>query len=213
LELLQALVSEHIHFVIRLKVGLPQVSLMDTQGHPLKLMAQPDQTVIYRQVRYKGQVPVNLIGVWQAGFQSPLWVMTDLEPERGLEIYRKRTKIEESFRDCKNLLGLDRVMNQQQGHMEQMVALALLAYVIGLLCGEALRDVCYGQRTPEELTPETLFDPPDLTHVNSKWGHYSGLFILLKQRLRISEPQAALLLQPVSLALTSLVLGNVRTFV
>jgi hypothetical protein len=29
--------------------------------------------------------------------------MTDLEPERALTIYLKRMKVEESFRDCKDL--------------------------------------------------------------------------------------------------------------
>ncbi|MGZ6347888.1 MAG: transposase, partial [Anaerolineales bacterium] len=94
LELLQNLVVEHIHFIIRLKVGLPQVNLIDAQGQPLKLIAQPNQTVIYRQVWYKGLVPVNVIGLWRPGFQTPLWVMTDLEPEKGLAIYLRRMKIE-----------------------------------------------------------------------------------------------------------------------
>jgi hypothetical protein len=70
--------------------------------------------------------------------------MTDLEPEQGLEIYLKRMKIEESFQDCKDLLGLDRLMNKKQVHLEQMMALTLLAYVVGMFFGEALRDVSTG---------------------------------------------------------------------
>lgn len=213
LELLQALVVEHIHFVIRLKVGLPQVSLTDAHGHPLKLVAQPNKTLVYSQVRYKGQVPVNIIGIWQEGFQRPLWVMTDLDPQRGLDIYLKRMKIEESFRDCKTLLGMDRVMNKQQAQMEQMVALALLAYVIALFCGEALRDVSYGNQDPQKITYETLVAPPVQPTPGAKWSHYSGLFILLKQQLRIPCEQANLLWQPVSQALMFLVFGSVRTFV
>lgn len=213
LELLQALVVEQIHFVIRLKVGLPQVSLTDAQGQAVKLVPQPGRTVIYSQVRYKGQIPVNIVGVWRQGFKSPLWVMTDLEPQRGLEIYLKRMKIEESFRDCKTLLGLDRVMNKRQALMEQMVALALLAYVMGLFCGEALRDVSYGHRNPQEITWETLLQVPDPSQRDPKWAQYSGLFILLKQQLRISPHQADLLWQPIRQALSLLVFGYVRTFV
>ena len=93
-ELLQALVAEKIHFVIRLKVGVPQVSLMDADGKTLQLRILPGQIVTYCQVRYKGCVSVNLIGFWREGLQTPLWVMTDLTPETGLAIYFKRMKVE-----------------------------------------------------------------------------------------------------------------------
>jgi hypothetical protein len=212
LELLQALVLEKIHFVIRLKVGLPQVTLIDNAGKPLKLMIQSGQTRVYRQVSYKGQVPVNLIGVWRPGLQRPLWVMTDLEPECGLAIYFKRMKIEESFRDCKDLLGVGQVMNKQQAQMEQMVALTLLAYVVALFFGEALRDISYGDLDPQDLTYESLFAPKPHP-VCAKWKHYSGLFVLLKQQLRVSPKQLRQLQQPVTLAFAILVFGNVRTFV
>ena len=212
LELLQALVLEKIHFVIRLKVGLPQVTLIDSAGKPLKLRIQSGQTRVYRQVSYKGQVPVNLIGFWRPGLQRPLWVMTDLEPERGLAIYFKRMKIEESFRDCKDLLGIGQVMNKQQAQMEQMVALTLLAYVVALFFGEALRDISYGDLAPQDLTYESLFAPKPHP-VCVKWKHYSGLFVLLKQQLRVSPKQLRQLQQPVTLAFAILVFGNVRTFV
>lgn len=212
LELLQALVAEKVHFIIRLKVGIPQVTLTDATGQALQLRIQPGQTITYRQIRYKGAVPVNLIGFWRTGLQNPLWVMTDLEPEPALHIYFKRMKVEETFRDCKDLLGLDRLMNKQQAHMEQMVALTLLTYVPALFVGEALRDVCYGERTPEQITYESLF-VPTTSPTRAKWKQYSGLFILLKQQLRIPIEQFDRLLLPVSQAFASLVLGNVRTFV
>ncbi len=166
-----------------------------------------------RQVWYKGLVQVNLIGLWRAGFQTPVWVMTDLEPEEGLQIYLKRMKIEESFRDCKTLLGLDRIMSKQQSHMEQMIALTLLAYVVGLFLGEALRDVTYGNVLPQEISFQSLlaFSPASTT--SPKWKQFSGLFVLLKQRLRIS-PQVVCQLQiPIAQAFACLVLGNVRTLV
>ena len=211
-ELLQALVAEKVHFVIRLKVGIPQVGLTDAAGQALQLRIQPGQTMIYRQVRYKGAVPVNLIGFWRTGLQSPLWVMTDLEPESALRIYFKRMKVEETFRDCKDLLGLDRLMNKQQAHMEQMVAITLIAYVAALFVGEALRDICYGERSPDQITYQSLLAPNPAPSC-SKWKHYSGLFILLKQQPRISTEQFNLLLLPVSQAFAALVFGNVRTFV
>jgi hypothetical protein len=213
LELLKALVAEKVHFVIRLKVGVPQVTLTDKTGQPIKLAIQPGKKVIYHQVWYKGEVPVNLIGIWQVGLSAPMWIMTDLEPERGLTIYRKRMKIEQSFRDCKDLLGLDRSMNKQQVHMEQMVALVLLAYVLALFWGEALRDVTYGAVVPEDITPQSVFAYPRPVSDRSKWKHYSGLFVLLKQRLRVSLDVLQRLRQPVAQAFALLVFGNVRSFV
>jgi len=213
LELLQALVAEKIHFVIRLKVGVRQVTLTDENGQPIKLAIQPGQKVIYQQVRYKGEVPVHLIGIWRVGLSAPMWIMTDLEPERGLSIYLKRMKIEQSFRDCKDLLGLDRIMNKQQAYMEQMVALVLLAYVLALFWGEALRDVTYGAVDPHDITPQSLFAYPRPVSDRSKWNHFSGLFVLLKQRLRVSLDLLQRLRKPVAQAFALLIFGNVRSFV
>lgn len=213
LELLQNLVVEQIHFVIRLKVGLPQVRLLDQEGQPIKLVAKSGKQVIYREVFYQGLVKVNLIGVWRAGFQTPLWVMTDLEPEKALEIYLKRMKIEESFRDCKDLLGIEQVMNKQQANLEQMIALTLLAYVVGLFFGEALRDVSYGKVQPEEVNYQNLFTVPEKKDQKTKWKLYSGLFVLLKQQPRVSRKILRQLQTPVSQAFACLVLGDVRSFV
>lgn len=213
LELLKALIAEKVHFVIHLKVGVPQVTLTDEQGQPIRLTIQPGQKVIYRQVRYKGEVPVHLIGIWRVGLASPLWIMTDLEPEHGLSIYLKRMKIEQSFRDCKDLLGLDRIVNKQQVYMEQMVALVLLAYVLALFWGEALRDITYADVDPDDITPQSFFVYPRPCSHRSKWNHFSGLFVLLKQRLRVSLDVLRRLHKPVSLAFALLVLGNVRSFV
>lgn len=213
LELLQSLVIERIHFVIRLKVGVPQVTLLDQEGQPIKLIAKSDKPVIYRGVFYKGLVQVNLIGLWRAGFQTPLWVMTDLEPEQGLEIYLKRMKIEESFRDCKTLLGMEQIMNKKQAMMEQMVALSLLAYVVGLFCGEALRDVSYGKVEPEAVNYQQLLVRPESVAEKSKWLSYSGLFVLLKQQPRVSRKILRQLQRPIALAFACLVLGDVRTLV
>ena len=48
-------------------------------------------------------------------------------------------KIEQTFRGLKSLLGMDKLMCQKRHWMEQMVALALIAYAIGLVLGETLR--------------------------------------------------------------------------
>jgi hypothetical protein len=105
--------------------------------------------------------------------------------QKGLEIYQKQTKLEESFRDLKYLLHLEKVMNKNQDNLEKMIALTMIAYVVGVLFGEAVRDVTYGQVSPDQV-PSTLQDGFSLTvHPKSKWHLYSGLFVLLKQKPRL----------------------------
>ena len=53
-------------------------------------------------------------------------------------------KVEETFKDTKNLLGMDKVMNKDRQNMEKMVALLLIGYAIGVLVGEEVRDLVYG---------------------------------------------------------------------
>jgi len=79
-------------------------------------------------------------------------------------------QIEQSFKDAKGLLGLDKLMNKTQHHLEQLIALVLLAYAIGLWIGEAVRDRIY------EVGGE-------------KWRAYAGLFILLRQQIPLSAGQ------------------------
>jgi hypothetical protein len=77
-----------------------------------------------------GKVFVNVIGQWKEGLNEPLWAMTNLPAEQGLDFYLQRMKIDESFRDLKSLLGMDKLMHQKRHWMEQMVCLALIAYAL-----------------------------------------------------------------------------------
>jgi len=97
-------------------------------------------------------------------------------------------KIEESFRDLKSLLGMSRLMNKKQVHMEKMVAMLLVVYAIGLLLGERLRDRLYGGLMDEqESVPEEMRNPGSpLRKRGKKWRRYSGLFVLLKQKWELS---------------------------
>ena len=85
--------------------------------------------------------------------------------------------IDESFRDCKDLLHLPKVMNKRQDNLEKMIALALIAFVVGYLFGEAVRDVCYGKLQPEQVGDYLLREDLDQVSANCKWQLYSGLFI------------------------------------
>ena len=136
--------------------------------------------------------------------------MTSLAPEKGLEIYQARMKIEESFKDLKSLLHLDKVMNKMQSNMEKMVAMVLIAYAIGLLIGESIRDHLYGS---SEQANATLSGEPNPPHKGKYWTLYSGLFILLKQKISLPHQVLKRLISAVQRVFACLVLGDVRCYV
>jgi len=215
LELLVYLAAAQVHFVIRLNLGSHPPLFTDAEGRPVSLGVGLGEKVIHRQLRYKGQVPVNVIGVWRQGHREPLWVMSNLDPEVALSIYAARLKVDETFRDLKNLLALDQLMNKTQRHMEQMAALVLIAYTIGLLFGEALRDELFGPPEGEPTAPQTASPAADTPKARRrrKWQLYSGLFILLKQKITLSAKTLRRLLHQVLDAFILLVQPTVRTHV
>jgi len=190
-EFLQEMVKAGTGFVIRLNTST-NPTMLTREGERINLSICPGERVILEGVYYKGKVKVNLIGVWGNKFREPLWLITDLEPEEALQIYRARMKIEESFRDLKSLLRLDKIMNKKRENMEKVIALVLLAYAIALLIGEELRDRMYQGR---------------------KWRLYSGLFIFLKQGIRLTKESAQEVIQRAYLSFSQIVLGDVRTYV
>jgi hypothetical protein len=214
-ELMDVLVLEQIQFVIRLNLGDPKQPprFVDADGAPVKLFIRPGETVIHPNIYYRGKVKVNLIGYWRKSLSKPLWVMTTLQPERGLEIYLKQMKLEETFRDCKDLLHLSKLMNKQQRYLEQMIALSLIAYVAGLWLGEAIRAVTYGQMEIN-IIYENLLKPPSIDpNAHPKWLLYSGLFVLLQQKLRLPRKQVRQVSRAAADAFSVLVTGDVRSFV
>ena len=213
LELLTNLINEQLKFVIRLNLGSHPPKFCDLKGKDVALTISPGQTVIHPNVFYKGKAYVNLIGRWKEGLSEPLWVITNLKAEEGLRIYFGRMKIEESFKDLKDLLGMTKLMNLKQDYMEKMIALLLLIFPIGLLLGEELRDFLYGEPiVTEDLVPKKELVPGTLDRKKSKkWKRYSGLFILLRQKWALSNEQQDVIYQTVLLAFTSLVQCPVRT--
>ena len=132
----QALDMEQVNFVIRLKVG---ANFYDQEGKLVPLNIQKGEKRIINKVFYMGKVFVNVIGWWKEGLSKPMWVMTNLPAEQGLDIYFQRMKIEESFRNLKSLLGLEKMMYKKRELMERMVAWMLIACAITLVLGENLR--------------------------------------------------------------------------
>jgi transposase len=59
--------------------------------------------------------------------------MGNLPPGRLVEVYKERMKIEQSFKDTKGLLNIEKVMSKRRGQLEITLALVLLAaYGLGL---------------------------------------------------------------------------------
>ena len=141
---LEDLLREGIKFVIRLNTG-SGVVFTDEEGKRVSFDIAPGQTVYHKGVYYRGKVKVNLAGYWKEGIKEPLWVITNLTCEAGLKTYGARMKIEETFQDIKSLLGLGKVMNKNRENLEKMVAMLLIAYTIGVIVGEQVRDEVYGR--------------------------------------------------------------------
>ena len=129
--LFENMLIEGIKFVIRLNVG-NNPTVLNENGEKISLTINPGDEVNLRGVYYKGKLEVNISGKWDKGFSEPMWVISNLPPEEAIEIYRLRMKIEESFRDLKDLLNIDK-----------MVSMVLLSYSIGLLIGETIRESVY----------------------------------------------------------------------
>ncbi len=102
-------------------------------------------------------------------------------------------------------------MNKTQHNMEQLAALTMIAYAVGLLVGEVLRDELYGP-PPPPLNPDSPA-LPTLTPAQRKWQRYSGLFILIKQRLRLTSRRLRQLVDQARQAFIDLVRPPVRTHV
>jgi len=88
----------------------------------------------------------------------------------------------------------------------------ILAYVLGVWFGEAIRDVVYGELYIAHVPDALLNKPPVDANEHPKWSLYSGLFLLLKQKLRLSPKQAEAVGIAAATSFGILVYGNVRTF-
>ncbi len=106
-------------------------------------------------------------------------------------------------------------MNQKPELMEKMIALMMLAYSIGVLTGEEVRDAVYGERieNPTRVLPiERIPHQPHLRQ-SKKWKQYSGLFILLKQKLELPLKRRRRIYRQVLPVFTGLTQHPVRTHV
>lgn len=215
LELMLNLFEEQVNWVIRLNLRSHPSKFYTDEGKEVILTIAPGETVILNHVWYMGKACMNVIGTWKKGLAEPIWVMTNLEAKRGLQIYFARMKIEETYRDLKSLLGMTKLMNKRQVYMEKMVSLLLLTFTIGLLVGEELRDLLYGEPISDDEPVEEKERIPGSPALKKgkKWKRYSGLFVLLKQKWSLSEDQKTAVLSAALSTFRGLVYPNVRTYV
>jgi hypothetical protein len=161
---LKFLLDEKINFIIRLNLE-SRVKLycdrgegrLDDIGDELRYLKE-GQTKRFQEALYKGKIKVNIIATRLLGRRRPLAVMTNLEDiDQALKLYKMRMKIEQSFKDGKDKLGLDKIMSQKRENAQKMISLLLILFCILLLVGEQARS---------KLKKEDRF-------------RYSGVFITL----------------------------------
>ena len=142
---LEALEEAGLEWVVRLNTN-SGVKITDDEfeGEEIPLVIEKGQKRQLEGVYYRGRLKVNVSGIWPKDQREPLWVMGSLEPARLVEVYEQRMKIEQTFKDAKSLLEMEKVMNKKRGHLQITLALVLLAYGLGLMVGEAARDAAYG---------------------------------------------------------------------
>ncbi len=100
--------------------------------------------------------------------------------------------------------------------MAKRVALALRVFSIGLWVGERLCDEVHGpvpeaatQRSQKKGRRSAARGP----HWGRKWKRYSGLFVLLKQKVDLSAQRLRHVLQTARESFIRLVYHPVRTYV
>jgi len=140
---LKALEEAECKWAVRLNAK-SGVKFFDEEGEEVPLLLEKGEKRNLRGVYYRGETKVNVASVWRKGCREPLWVMGNLPPDELVEVYEERMKIEQTFKDSKSLLDLEKVMSKKRGQLEIVLALVLLAYGLGLMIGEAARDEAYG---------------------------------------------------------------------
>jgi len=140
---LGALEEARCEWVVRLNTK-SGVKFFDGEGEEIPLLIEKGEKREMEGVYYRGQTKVNVTGIWPKDQKEPLWVMGSLKPDELVGVYGERMKIEQTFKDSKSLLSVEKVMSKKREHLEITLALVLMAYGLGLMIGEAARDEAYG---------------------------------------------------------------------
>ena len=136
---LKMLIHHRINFVIRLNM---KAHIKDKEGKVLNedfKRVPPGSVRFYKGVYYKG-IKVNVALIRKKGEKEPIVVISNLHPKTALAFYLKRMQIEETFRDGKEKLGLEKVMNKKMENTKKLISLLWISFNIMLLIGRQLRE-------------------------------------------------------------------------
>jgi hypothetical protein len=145
---LQTMDEANLGYAVRLNEA-SGVKVEDQYGEEITLVLDKGERRCIEGAYYRGEVELNVAGVWHEGHREPLWVMGNLPPEELLETYEQRMKIEQTFKDAKSLLNIEKVMNKDLHQLQMSLALVFIAYGLGLMIGEQARDEAYGSGVDE----------------------------------------------------------------
>ena len=137
-QLLQAFIDEEMTFVVRLNQG-NHVKITDSNGVLQELTIEKGGRKVWHNLRYGSDTPVNIGAIWSNKFNRPLFVITNGDPDKAIDLYLQRMKIEMTFRDFKDKMGISKNMSQTHKNMERMMAIALISYFLTILVGEEIR--------------------------------------------------------------------------
>jgi hypothetical protein len=93
--------------------------------------------------------------------------------------------------------------------LEHLIALYLLTYIAGAWLGEAFRDVVCGRIELSSVPVALLTRIQVDANAHPKWLLYSGLFVLLKQKLRLLKTQIEVVPRAAASAFAVLIYGDV----
>ena len=106
--LLKDFEAEKARFVIRFNQGKRRC-LLATKPPPSGAIAPVDVASCHALSRAKPcEVPAS-----RKGFKKPLFIITNIEdPSKAIDLYLERMKIEQSFKDLKDKLGIHKCMSK-----------------------------------------------------------------------------------------------------
>jgi hypothetical protein len=152
-DLFAKLVAWQVRFVIRAS-STTWVSVRGFEGLLGNIPRESGRTYRYGKALYqkKRRVSVSLIVVHKEPAPEPWYLVTSFDERLDAErIYKKRMWIEESFRDAKSRLGLNRFWAARPERMERMMILVALVMLVTTLVALEYRRR-HGEEDPQLTT-------------------------------------------------------------
>ena len=154
--------AEKARFVIRLNQG-NKVKLYDQNHNEVELSVGYGKSKTWKNLLYKNETRVNVATRWIKGFKNPLFIITNLDdPSKAMDLYLERMKIEQSFKDLKDKLGIHKCMSKKYSNLKKMLVIAMLAYMLLCISGETIREKYFSQKKKDKYSGvHIMLYPPD----------------------------------------------------